>query len=616
MLEYLEDYRYDNCFWKKEEFLYNHFDSKFEEFLSIGKLCSKLSAALINFCDILKSIVVIYKPCKDNSTREAGINIIINQITKIINNLNIFSVDLAEVSLKVDDKKISYESKKKTEKFCEKTFKDYQQNLKLLQNKKKSYDDSINQAIEVFLNYKFKNKDINTSNTFNEKISNLKNKTVEYKSQLKECEKRRVEYLEIQGNIFASDEEFERDCTEELKIYLKKIINKHNELIKESIYNDKQINIIEKINGIKDTQDFAKKNKSFATGPKRNIFIEYSQDVEYYFSHFQHLKNKTKNKSKNEIKEMHNQVAQDVKNFLKEILHSESNEIITKFKEISLNLINNNLSKDDYEFLLKEFNKEYENFLKWKERNIGLQDYKKVGEEWDNRFYNMQEFINCFNAIRAENNELNEKNFEYLSNAMQTILKLNDNDDIDFHLCNCLLTLSMTFYKKDEEGKNNKKYVSEILRDLPLMKGQNFWIGLIKYELNEEILRQYKIISGNVNDNYNKKPVLVKNEDSEEKLKNSLIARLMSITYNILHFITDSESLNIIVFRIFNNFNIKKENREMIIVMMESNIEMEKIDYIKINKELLLSTDETILNNVNGIKSNNIIKINSGDNNE
>ena len=611
MLDY-SDYRYDNCFWEKEELLYTHLDSRFEEYLSIGKFCSTLSDKIINFCDALDPILEIYKPCGDNSTRETGLYMIINHITKIINYLNIFSKNLDEISLKINDKKMSYESKKTTEKYCKKSFKDYQQNLKILQNKKKSYDDSINQAIEIFLYNKLKNKDIN-SNALNEKISNLKNKRVEYQFQLKECEKRRVEYLEIQGNIFAADEEFERDCTEELKMYLKKAINKYNILINDCIFDEKQIDIIEKINSIKDTQDFAKKNKSFATGLKRNIFIEYSQDVEYYFSHFQNLKNKTKNKSKQEIKEMHNQISQDVKNFLSGILNSESNETIKKFQEISLNIVNNNLSKEDFEFLLKEFNTEFENFLKWKEKNIGAQDFKIVGEEWDNRFYYMQEFLNCFNSIRAENNELNENNFEYLSNAMQTILKFNDNEDIDFHLCDCLLTLSMTFYKKDEKSKNNKKYISEVLRDLPLMKNQNFWIGLIKNELNEEILKKFNINTGNVNgNNYVKEIVSKKDNDAIEKFNNSLIARFISIIYNILHFIIDSELFNNIIFRIFNNFNITTKYREMVIVMVESNIEMEKIDYMKINKELLLSTDETIFENQNEINKNNI---NNNDNN-
>ena len=36
------------------------------------------------------------------------------------------------------------------------------------------------------------------------------------------------------------------------------------------------------------------------TGPKRNLFIEYSQDLNYYMEKFEYLKKEIKNKSASE----------------------------------------------------------------------------------------------------------------------------------------------------------------------------------------------------------------------------------------------------------------------------------------------------------------------------
>ena len=36
MKDYIEDYKYNNCFWKKSGVLYAHSESKFNEFMSIG----------------------------------------------------------------------------------------------------------------------------------------------------------------------------------------------------------------------------------------------------------------------------------------------------------------------------------------------------------------------------------------------------------------------------------------------------------------------------------------------------------------------------------------------------------------------------------------------------
>ena len=49
MKDYVEDYKYNNCFWKKSGVLYEHSDSKFKEYMSIGQIFKYMSKKYSNF---------------------------------------------------------------------------------------------------------------------------------------------------------------------------------------------------------------------------------------------------------------------------------------------------------------------------------------------------------------------------------------------------------------------------------------------------------------------------------------------------------------------------------------------------------------------------------------
>lgn len=93
-----------------------------------------------------------------------------------------------------------------------------------------------------------------------------------------------------------------------------------------------------------------------------------------------------------------------------------------------------------------------------KNNDIETQNYKKVGEEYDDRYCYMQTFLGYFNKTRVENKRLNEENFDYLCKVIEKILELNMNDDIDYSLCDLVVILSSTFYKVDPQ-KNPEKHI-------------------------------------------------------------------------------------------------------------------------------------------------------------
>lgn len=84
MEDYVEDYKYNNCFWKKSGVLYNHAESKFREYMSVGEMFQSIGKALSTFCSNLDSVPNIYKQSDSTSTRGKGISVIINCI-KLLN---------------------------------------------------------------------------------------------------------------------------------------------------------------------------------------------------------------------------------------------------------------------------------------------------------------------------------------------------------------------------------------------------------------------------------------------------------------------------------------------------------------------------------------------------
>ena len=572
----MEDYKYNNSFWMKSGLLYSHAEKKFQEYLSVGEVFRIFATVCHNFAEELSKIPNYYKIAeKENSTRYNGIKALLDYFRMFSQNTKNLKKEAEKLSKNIFEKELAYESKKQALEMCEQDHKNYKNALDKLKLNKEAYFDSINKAIEQHLIGKMKGKD----KKINPKIFNeIENKRNEYKLQIENVEKIRVMYMKIQGNIFASEEELERDCTNELKMYLNNFLKamenfKNNLEITNTI--KETINLID---GNTDNKQFAEKNKSLMTGPKRNLFKEYSQDLNYYMEHFDCLKKEMKNKTTSlEIRQFQNQISQDVTKFLSTIIKEEPNQIHDKILEIAKSLKENKCKENQYEYLINKFQERFDQFTKWKKQNVGNQDFKKVGVEWDERFCYMHTFLGYFNKTRIENKELDLPNFNYLCQAINKILELNENEDIDYSLCDLVVILSSTFYTKDPNSKSGKKYVNEVIRHSSIMQKQGFWVGLTKFELNEEIQQQ-------------KKEEETLNEDniSQDKLNNSVTAKLMSVSYNIMQFIKDSTTFNRIISDIFKYCKISNESREIVVGMMEAQIEGENLSHIKLDKEYLL----------------------------
>ena len=581
MKDYVEDYKYNNCFWKKSGVLYEHSDSKFREYMSVGYIFQKMSNEIYRLSEFLGKLNKVYeKPKEPNYTREDGIQVVLSSIKMVKNEFNKLAVNLGEIARKILEKKDTYESKIEPMKMCDEAFKKYDNELNKLSSVKKSYFDTMNKVVETYLNQKYskKGESAKSKQELNNKLKNLEKKKEEYKLEIENVEKLRAEYMEEQGNIFADKEELERECTDELKFYFKSYIKIFEDFMKNFKLEEKDIKIIENMDGSKDTKSFAESNKSLMTGPKRNMYKEYAVDLNYYIENFDIVKSRLKNKTPKEQREIQKQLSSEITTLLSNLIKEEPDEINQRIEEIAKDIKENRLTKKDFEYLIEKFQTRYDEFLKWKEEKVGNQDYRKVGKQWDERFCYMHTFLKYFNKKRVESKELNEENFNYLCRAIQKILDLNENEDIDYTLCDLVVILSSTFYMVDKTSPSGKKYVNEIIRKSSIMQKQGFWVGLTRFELNEEIQKQNKI-----------EDTLKENDITEEKLNNSVIAKLMSVSYNIMQFVLDSKLFNKIIFDVFKYCKINEQNRQIVVEMMESQIMGENIDYLKLDKEMLLS---------------------------
>ena len=580
----MEDYKYNNCFWKKSGVLYEHSDSKFKEYMSIGQIFKYMSKKIFKLSEKFGGLKKMYaKPKEPNYTRENGIEVILSSITIIKNEFHKLAIGLGDLARKILEREDAYKSKAEPTKMCDDAYKKYDNELIKLSNVKKSYFDTMNKVVESHLNQKYskKGESNKAKQELNNKLKQLAKKKEEYKQEIELVEKLRTDYMEEQGNIFADKEELERECTNDLRKYFQTYIKYFENFLKNFTITENDMKKKEKMNGENDTKSFAESNKSLMTGPKRNVYKEYSLDINFYAENFDIVKSKLKGKTPKEQREILKQLSIEITGLISNLIKEEPNEINVRIEQIAKDIKENRLNKRDYEYLINKFQERYDEFMKWKEEKVGNQDYRKVGKVWDERFCYMHTFLGYFNKTRVESKELNEENFNYLCDAIKKILELNENEDIDYNLCDLVVILSSTFYRNDPNSPKGKRYVNEVIRHSSIMQQQGFWVGLTRFELNEEIQSQNKI-----------EDTLKENDITEEKLNNSVIAKLMSVSYNIMQFVLDSALFNKIIHDVFKYCKINEQNRQIVVEMIESQISGENIDYLKLDKDMLLSLDK------------------------
>ena len=593
---YVEDLSYYKNFWNKSGLLLYHFSDKFSEFQSLGNIFKRLANLSGEFSEnILKAKQIannldiskankkkkniekieqenFYIPLQnqDNSTRSAGIKALFDYFDRLSKSFNYLKDAFMKISNDIMDKKNAKDTILIHGKYSEERLNNYKNALDKLSKKRESYCDSINKAIEFHLSHLKKNSKKNDKHK-----EEIRKKGNEYLSEIKLTEEKRVEYIVQYGHYLSSMEEFEKNCTNDLKLYLKNFAKNITTFQKEIEFNESELKQIEEMNGDKDNQIFVKNNKSLMNGPKRILFKQYTQNVNYYMENFPFLKKEIKNKSSNELKIFQDNISEEVKKFLNEIIFKETDDIKDKIIDIAKNLNENKLSEDEFNYLINKFEERFRQYLDWKNKNnIDKQNFKKVGPQYDDRYSYADTFLEYFKQLEEENKSFEEENFNYFCKIIEKILELNMNDDIDYDLCHLIMILSSKFYMVDNSKKLGKKFAYETIRNFPIMKKQGFWLGFTIFEIKQEITQKLIFRDDNI---------------TEDMLKDIINTKLVNVIFDIMKLMNDSQEFNKIIYDIFKYYKIDKENIIFLLNKVELNASNEDINHIIIDKNLIFS---------------------------
>ena len=593
---YVEDLSYYKNFWNKSGLLLYHFSDKFSEFQSLGNIFKRLANLSGEFSEnILKAKQIannldiskankkkkniekieqenFYIPLQkqDNSTRSVGIKALFNYFDRLSKSFNYLKDAFMKISNDIMDKKNAKDTILIHGKYSEERLNNYKNALDKLSKKRESYCDSINKAIEFHLSHLKKNSKKNDKHK-----EEIRKKGNEYLSEIKLTEEKRVEYIVQYGHYLSYMEEFEKNCTNDLKLYLKNFAKNITTFQKEIEFNESELKQIEEMNGDKDNQIFVKNNKSLMNGPKRILFKQYTQNVNYYMENFPFLKKEIKNKSSNELKIFQDNISEEVKKFLNEIIFKETDDIKDKIIDIAKNLNENKLSEDEFNYLINKFEERFRQYLDWKsENNIDKQNFKKVGPQYDDRYSYADTFLEYFKQLEEENKSFEEDNFNYFCKIIEKILELNMNDDIDYDLCHLIMILSSKFYMFDNSKKLGKKFAYETIRNFPIMKKQGFWLGFTIFEIKQEITQKLIFRDDNI---------------AEDMLKDIINTKLVNVIFDIMKLMNDSQEFNKIIYDIFKYYKIDKENIIFLLNKVELNASNEDINHIIIDKNLIFS---------------------------
>ena len=484
-LDFIQKFNYSNSFWENTDVLYQHSKQRFDEFLNISDLYIKLSNSLNDFSE---SLLDITRNIQDSeidyeSTRSNGVLKVINFIHRISQNLKKFSKSLINISTKMNEKVEIYQSRREFENQCKENYNKYKDNLRKLNLRQNIYNDAVESMIENFLYNKYK--ETKTQIDLKSKLDNLNKKKQEYKSEVKKCEEQRNEFIKTQVDILEKEEEFEKECTEQIKTNFKNTFNFYNQFLENIKIDEDTLRSIEKISGIKDIHLFSENNKDIMSSPPRIIFQEYNQDMDKYFN-FDVIKSKIKNKSNEESLIIKKEIATEVNKFLEQSVFAidEKKDVITKYSQICDDILNKKLKEEDYNFIINEFESKYTDFMEWKRVTIKEQNYIKVGSGWDDRFESMHIFLHIFNKLRMYNKQLEKSNFDYYVKIMNKIIELNDGEEVDYDLCDLVIILASTFYTlESKDGKEEKIYALKKLKIVNYFNLLNSGLALLKINL-------------------------------------------------------------------------------------------------------------------------------------
>lgn len=639
---FLQKYHYSNSFWENSDVLFNHSRNRMKEYEQFSDKIVNISKIINNFSDsLLNASIPEENPEKDDyiSTRTNAISCYLKFINKLALLLKSLYKNYEGVASVMKDKMDAYKSRDQFEIICNNNFDNYKTQLNKVNKCKQAYKESAESLVESFLNFKYK--DAKYENEINSKKELMYKKENEYKAEVKKCEDIRNDYITIQRQILDDEETFDYSSSEALKDNLIKLMNFHKDFIYNCKASNELIEAIANIDGHKDIQEFSVKNSDIISYPPGTTFSVYNQNLELYLN-FEVIKNILKTKNEIEQRDFKRELSVEVTKFLGDILtkNSEKKQKVERFAEIANNILNKKSNEEECNFVIKEFENCSNNSIEPNRKLSGDKKDITIGG-WDNEFDAIHAFLNIFNKLRQFNKKMEKENFDYFVKINEKIIELIDSDDkekhknkyreekeIDYNLCDLLLILSSTFYMTEQkEGKEEKIYVYQKIKHCKLFQKYEFWVNIVKSQLSEQIIAEK--MSEEIEDKKDKKEKKKKksllsnikvfrkrssNTETETKVDNLdkynqlIMAKLMSIGFNIIQFVSNSLILNQALYNIFRFYKLSTPNRVNVIEMLKIQIVSEGNDNLKLDEDLLLNNNLEKYKNIKNEEPNNNVK--------
>ena len=639
---FLQKYHYSNSFWENSDVLFNHSRNRMKEYEQFSDKIVNISKIINNFSDsLLNASIPEENPEKDDyiSTRTNAISCYLKFINKLALLLKSLYKNYEGVASVMKDKMDAYKSRDQFEIICNNNFDNYKTQLNKVNKCKQAYKESAESLVESFLNFKYK--DAKYENEINSKKELMYKKENEYKAEVKKCEDIRNDYINIQRQILDDEETFDYSSSEALKDNLIKLMNFHKDFIYNCKASKELIEAIANIDGHKDIQEFSAKNSDIISYPPGTTFSVYNQNLELYLN-FEVIKNILKTKNEIEQRDFKRELSVEVTKFLGDILtkNSEKKQKVERFAEIANNILNKKSNEEECNFVIKEFENCSNNSIEPNRKLSGDKKDITIGG-WDNEFDAIHAFLNIFNKLRQFNKKMEKENFDYFVKINEKIIELIDSDDkekhknkyreekeIDYNLCDLLLILSSTFYMTEQkEGKEEKIYVYQKIKHCKLFQKYEFWVNIVKSQLSEQIIAEK--MSEEIEDKKDKKEKKKKksllsnikvfrkrssNTETETKVDNLdkynqlIMAKLMSIGFNIIQFVSNSLILNQALYNIFRFYKLSTPNRVNVIEMLKIQIVSEGNDNLKLDEDLLLNNNLEKYKNIKNEEPNNNVK--------
>ena len=639
---FLQKYHYSNSFWENSDVLFNHSRNRMKEYEQFSDKIVNISKIINNFSDsLLNASIPEENPEKDDyiSTRTNAISCYLKFINKLALLLKSLYKNYEGVASVMKDKMDAYKSRDQFEIICNNNFDNYKTQLNKVNKCKQAYKESAESLVESFLNFKYK--DAKYENEINSKKELMYKKENEYKAEVKKCEDIRNDYINIQRQILDDEETFDYSSSEALKDNLIKLMNFHKDFISSCKESKELIEAIANIDGHKDIQEFSAKNSDIISYPPGTTFSVYNQNLELYLN-FEVIKNILKTKNEIEQRDFKRELSVEVTKFLGDILtkNSEKKQKVERFAEIANNILNKKSNEEECNFVIKEFENCSNNSIESNRKLSGDKKDITIGG-WDNEFDAIHAFLNIFNKLRQFNKKMEKENFDYFVKINEKIIELIDSDDkekhknkyreekeIDYNLCDLLLILSSTFYMTEQkEGKEEKIYVYQKIKHCKLFQKYEFWVNIVKSQLSEQIIAEK--MSEEIEDKKDKKEKKKRksllsnikvfrkrssNTETETKVDNLdkynqlIMAKLMSIGFNIIQFVSNSLILNQALYNIFRFYKLSTPNRVNVIEMLKIQIVSEGNDNLKLDEDLLLNNNLEKYKNIKNEEPNNNVK--------